>query len=271
MRDDGVLDLGKEALREIATPVVEAAGNPKEPFGIYVFGADEPEAELARAIERQVFLEVFGNPAELLAEEYGPYEDTTVFFVVIDHRRRLPAGQMRLILPSERGLKTFHDIGAVWGADPDRVLAATDPDVDPALVWDVATLAVEAEYRGSATDGLVSIALQQTLVQSVLVGEGRWLVSILDLKPLELIQMFAAAPFHRFAGLDPLSYLDSPLSVPVIVDFREWEPRLLADNPNSYDILWRGTGIEHAMRPPAWAALARTLGKEPARPVLVRR
>jgi hypothetical protein len=108
-------------------------------------------------------------------------------------------------------------------------------------------------------------------VQSVIVGAGRWLVSILDLKPLELIQMFAAAPFYPFEGLGPLSYLDSPLSMPVIVDFEEWEPRLFADNPNSYDILWRGVGIEHAMRPPAWAPLARTLGKEPAPPVLVRR
>jgi hypothetical protein len=265
------LDLAREELRELATPVIEAAGNPTEPFGVYVFTADQPEAELARHIERQVFLEVFGNPAELLEREYGPYEESTVFYTVLDHRRRLPAGQMRMTLPSPRGLKAFHDIERVWGADVDAVLASTGVEWDPARTWDVTTFAVEAEYRGKATDGLVSLGLQQTLIRSALAGDARWLVTILDLVPLDLIQRHSADCFQYFDGLEPKSYLDSPLSRPVFIDLVEWEPRVRERDPWAHDLFLRGIGIEAAVRPPQWGPLLRTLGRQPAPPALVTR
>ena len=84
------IDLVREEMRELASSVIDGAGNPTEPFGVYVFTADEPAAELARYVERTVFEEAFGNPRELLEAEYGPYESSTVFYAVLDHRRRLP-------------------------------------------------------------------------------------------------------------------------------------------------------------------------------------
>ena len=265
------LDLVQEELRELATPVVEAAGNPEEPFGIYVFTADQPEAELARHVERTVFDETFGNPRELLDAEYAPFEDSTVFYCVIDHRRRLPAGMMRIILPSTRGLKTFQVIEEAWGQDVTAVLERTGVEWDQDLAWDVTTLAVAGEYRGKSTDGLISLGLYQTLVRSALEGGARWHVTILDMKPLELIQTFTHGAFFGFEGLEPRSYLDSPLSVPMFVDYEEWVPRILEADPATHDLLIRGIGIEPAMRPPSWAPLLRALGKEPAPPSIVTR
>lgn len=258
------LDLVKEELRELATGVVEAAGNPSEPFGVYVFGAAEPESELARHVERTVFEETFGNPRELLDEEYGPYEASTVFYCVIDQRRRLPAGMMRIILPSEQGLKTFQVIEDVWGASRDDVMARSDTTWDLTRTWDVTTLAVAPEYRGKSTDGLISLGLYQTLVRSALAGDAQILVTILDMKPLDLIQTFTHIAFHGFAGVEPMSYLDSPLSIPMYVEFDEWIPRVLTDAPDTHNLLINGIGIEAAMRPPAWAPLMRALGREPA-------
>ncbi len=258
------LDLVREELRELAGPVIEAAGDPSEPFGVYVFGAEAPESELARHVEREVFHETFGNPGELLDAEYGPYEPSTVFYCVIDHRRRLPAGSMRMILPSERGLKTLRDLADVWGADLDAVIARTGTPWDPASVWDVATLAVDVDYRGKSTDGLISMALYQTLVRSGVAGGARYLVTILDMKPLELIQACTLECFQRFHEVEPLSYLDSPLSIPVFVDFEEWEPRLIAGAPDMHAILFGGTGLEAGVRPPDWGPLLAALGQQPA-------
>ena len=258
------LDLVKEELRELATGVVEAAGNPSEPFGVYVFGAAEPESELARHVERTVFEETFGNPRELLDEEYGPYEGSTVFYCVIDQRRRLPAGMMRIILPSEQGLKTFQVIEEVWGTPAEQIMARTDTTWDLTRAFDVTTLAVAPEYRGKSTDGLISLGLYQTLVRSGLEGAARFLVTILDMKPLDLIQTFTHNCFQEFPGIEAKSYLDSPLSIPMFLEFSEWLPRLQVEAPDTHDLLVHGIGIEAAMRPPAWAPLMRALGREPA-------
>lgn len=263
------LDLVEEELRELATPVVEAAGNPAEAFGVYVFTADQPESELARYVERTVFDETFGNPRELLDAEYLPYEESTVFYTVIDHRRRLPAGMMRIILPSARGLKTLQVIEDAWGVDVNGLLERTGLDWDLDLAWDVTTLAVAGEYRGKSTDGLISLGLYQTLVRSALAGGARWFLTILDMKPLELIQTYTHDCFHEFEGLGPRSYLDSPLSIPVYNDIPQWEPRLLAADPAAHDLLFRGIGIEVALRPPSWAPLLRMLGQTPDAPASV--
>ena len=263
------IDLVREEMRELASSVIDAAGNPSEPFGVYVFTADEPASELARYVERTVFEETFGNPRDLLEAEYGPYEASTVFYTVLDHRRRLPAGMMRMILPSVRGLKTFQVLKEFWSADVDDVTRATGADWDPALVWDVTTLAVDPEYRGKATDALVSLALYQTLITSGLAGGAHHFVTVLDLKPLDLIQTLTVDCFQFFEGLEPKSYLDSPLSVPVFIDLAEWEPRVLEGAPDTHGILFRGVGIEAAVRPPTWAPLLRSLGQVPAPPLLV--
>ena len=265
------IDLVREEMRELASSVIDAAGNPSEPFGVYVFTADEPASELARYVERTVFEETFGNPAELLDAEYGPYEESTVFYTVLDHRRRLPAGMMRIILPSDRGVKTFQVIEEVWGGRQDEVMARTATNWDLARTWDVTTLAVAVDYRGKSTDGLISLGLYQTLVRSALEGDALVLVTILDMKPLALIQTFTHNAFHEFEGIGPKSYLDSPLSVPAYVEFDEWVPRLIVDDPATHALLCDGVGIEVAMRPPSWAPLMRALGRAPNAPSLVTR
>ncbi len=266
------LDLVQEELRELAGGLIDATtDDPSTPFGVYVIHANTRESELARAVERTVFDETFGNPADLLDAEYGPYEESTVFFCVLDHRRRLPAGSMRLILPSDRGLKTFHEMVTVWGVQLDDVLASTGVEWDPRHVWDVTTLAVAREYRGKSTDGLISMALYQTLVRSVVEGGARWLVTILDTKPLELIQTLTHGSFFPFDGVEPISYLESPLSVPVYVDFDEWEPRFREVGGDSYDLLFNGIGIEAGVRGPLWTTLQHALGESPDVPLLVRR
>ena len=209
------IDLVQEELRELAGEVISAAGTPDEPFGMYVFGARERESALPRYVERLVFDEWYGNPAELLDAEYGPYEDASLFFCVIDHRRSLPAGMLRIALPSPLGFKTFHDMESVWGVPVEEALARTGLEWDLNRVWDTITIAVTKDYRGKATDGLITMSLLQSLAQALLMTNGQTLVTILDQHVLDLFQRTVCEPWQRFPGIEPIEYMDSPASVPV--------------------------------------------------------
>ena len=241
--------LDREELRELGGRVVAAAGRPSEPFGVYAFAADAPESELARHVERDVFYEFFNNTPELLDAEYGPYEASTLFVCALDHRRRLPAGAIRLVLPSPAGLKSLGDVEPVWGQRIDDVLVRTSLRLDADRAWDVATLAVDSEYRGRATDGLVRLGLYQGVAQLALRCHVSWVVTILDLVVLNLLQRAMADPFQRFAGLEPMPYLDSPASLPVYCDLDAYFARLETADPSMYEILFEGRGLEAAVRP----------------------
>ena len=247
MEPGGELDLVRAELEERVGQVTDP--DAAETFGTYVFASDEPGAELGRYLERLVFGEFFGNTPELLAEEYDPYEAASVFFCVVDHRRHLPAGVLRVIGPSDAGFKTLDDIERVWGQPVPEVLARTGIELDRARLWDVATLAVHPEYRGAATSGLVALGLYQGLTHgAVLSGIERW-VTVLDAVVLELIQNQCVRPFDYFRGVGPMNYLDSPASVPVWSDLPSWRERAAATDASMHGILFEGRGIEAAIAP----------------------
>ena len=221
-------------------------------FGVYVLPSQDPAAELARSVEREVFLEFFGNTPELLAAEYGPYESSSVFLCVVDHVLRQPAGVMRIILPSPRGFKSLHDVESRWGQPVDDVLARSGIDLDRSELWDVATLAVRSEYRGAASGGLVSLGLFQALAMLGPRSGVRWAFAILDVIVLDLIQTEFLRPFTLLDGLSPKRYLDSPSSLPVLLDADDFESRLRFRAPSMAEILFDGRGLESVISTPPW-------------------
>lgn len=248
------LDLG---LRERCAALVERSGA-EQPFGIHVLAATDPAAELGRIVERVVFREFFANTPELLAEEYAPYEPASLFLCVLDHRRLLPAGVMRIIVPSACGFKSLDDIERVWGENTAQVVARSSSALDHERCWDIATFAITSEYRGAATEGLVSLALYEALVMSARACDVPWFVAVLDVAVLAAISDRMGHPFTRFAGLEPKRYLDSPASLPVFVDLDAYEPRLAALDSTLHDILFRAVGLEAAVWSPDWTEAART-------------
>jgi hypothetical protein len=254
------LDLVQEEMRELATAVIEAAGDPPEPFGQYVFRPEDPESELARYVEQVVFGEWFGNSRELLDTEYRPYDESTVFLSILDHRRRMPAGMARMTLPSPQGFKTLNDIDAVWGRSLPDVLAETGLDWDLSRVWDVLTIAVMSEYRGKATEGLLTLSILQFGSQGLLRTGGRFSITVLDLVVLDLVQAMIGEPYQRFPGIEPIRYLDSPASIPVFADFDEWMPRLAAKDPELHDLLFVNPGIAPVLTGPSWQKVLRLAG-----------
>jgi hypothetical protein len=97
-------------LHELADDLLTTTGRDGTPFGVYVLESGDPSSALARQVERDVFLEFFGNTVDMLDAEYRAYDAASTFLCVIDHERRVTAGMIRLISPSPAGFKTLHDL-----------------------------------------------------------------------------------------------------------------------------------------------------------------
>jgi hypothetical protein len=257
------LDLVQEELRELAGRVIEGAGSPEEPFGLYTFLPGDPEAALARWVEQSVFDEFFGNSAELLDQEYGRYEPASFFMCVLDHRRRVPAGAARVTMASDLGLKTLADIESVWGQRLDEVLARTGRVWDLDRVWDAVTMAIAPDYRGKSTDGLLSLAMNSLGLRSLRACGGQDYVCVLDLEVLALFNAALHDAFIPFPGLEPMRYLDSPLSVPASTDLDDLERRLRATDPIMHGIMFEGVGLEAAVREMPWVPVLQRAGRDP--------
>lgn len=240
-------------LREQCAALVDRSGS-EQPFGTYVLASNDPAAEIGREVERMVFGEFFGNTPEMLAAEYAPYEPSSIFLCVIDQRRLVPAGVSRVIVASPAGFKSLHDITRVWDRAPDDLIARSGSALDLRSCRDVATLATANDYRGSGTEGLVSLALYQAIIMSALATNAPWLVAVMDVAVIDLLSERIGSPFSRYPDVQPERYLDSPASLPVYVDLPAYGNRLAAADESMHEILFRGTGLEAAVRTPDWAA-----------------
>lgn len=219
-----------------------------EPFGAYVYAFDEPGASIARELEQQVFLEAFGNTAEQLAAEYGPYESSSLFFCVIDHRRATIAGMMRMILPTPHGpgLKSLADLEPAWGTSASDLLAQAGLDLEIERTWDIATLAVAHEYRSAASAGLVSLGLFQSFVLTAHSAGINSFVMILDHIVFRMLRLRVRVPFIALAESRP--YLGSPASIPSFLLLDQWRERLRQGSPELLDVIFEGRGIGPALR-----------------------
>ena len=220
----------------------------KEPFGAYLFAAGEPGAELGRHLERAVFLEAFGNTPALLDAEYGRYEASSIFICVVDHRRGVPAGVMRVLTPSPAGFKSLDDIETVWGRPAATLIERTRLALDVTRTWDIATLAVADGYRGAAAQGIICMGLYQTLTLAALHCGIDWFIAILDMPVFRMLRWKLRMIFAGYADIGPLPYLGSAASLPAWCDVIEAERRLAEQDPDLHEILVLGRGLEPALR-----------------------
>lgn len=243
-------------LRELTIEV--SAPGAVEPFGAYLFGSDEPGAELGRYLERVVLLESFGNTAGDLAREYGPYEASSSFIVVVDHQRQLPAGVMRVVHPSPVGLKSLNDLESEWGESVEVLMERVGMECAFGKIWDIATLAAPIEYRARATGGLVTMGLYQTLTLAAQAAGIEMFVAILDMPVFRLLRWKLRMIFAGYPGVGPRPYLGSQASIPAWCDVRSADRHLAAVDPDLHRILTEGIGLEPALRCADLASISNT-------------
>jgi hypothetical protein len=255
MADDlPVLDLARFETAGLLARILPE--HPTTAFGVYALAGDDPVAEVVRKLERQVFEETFGDSPELLELEYGPYDDSSLFLLAVDHRRMVPAGAVRIILPSETGWKSLVDVERIWGIDVGDVIARTPGALTNRSIWDIATLAVAPDYRGAATSGLVSMALYQGLFMTAPRCGAQYFVAMLDSVVLRFLQWQLHHLFSRFEGLPAAPYLGSKSSSLVWFEVEEWRRRLEVTDPTLHELLFEGIGLEAAVSTPDWDEVA---------------
>lgn len=252
-RPHGILDDARA--RQLAQSIIPADAT--APFGLYVFGTEEPGAALGRHVEHAVFSEAFGDTIESLTEQYRPYEDVSFFICVVDHLRRLPVGVMRVLFPSPHGIKDLKEMEAIWDVSADELLERNGIALDPLRTWDVAMLGILPDYRSGTTGGSVIMGLFQALGVCAQACGVDWFVAILSLPAFRVVRWKLHMIFAGFDGLAPKQHQGSPASMPAWCDVRAAEKRLAETDPDLHDILVKGAGLEPVLRPVDPAAIER--------------
>lgn len=195
--------------------------------------------EAARECEEDVFLQAFGNTRAQLDEEYGPYNDQSIFLAVTDDAGHV-YGACRLITPGAAGLKTLNDVArAPWQVDGAR--SARAAGIDTSRTWDIATLGVRRDFRGPRL--MVGIALYHGLMKATRLNEVATATAILDSHAHRVLADVGYL-FSTLPGTKAAPYLGSEASIPV---FGHWTG--LADGqrrmfPDMYRLVTQGVGID---------------------------
>jgi hypothetical protein len=219
-----------------------------EPFGTYLFVNDDPAAAIARDLEEAVFLDAFGNTAELLHNEYHRYEPASFFLCVIDHRRKVCAAMMRVIIPvpGGPGLKSLIDIEPVWGRSPKDLYLEAGLEYDPDASWDIATQAIDRDYRVAASLGLMHIGMFQALARLGRHFGVHWIVAVQTYAVYRLTRMQLRRSFVAIAGERP--YLGGERSVPVCCDLPKAEREAREEDPILHELIYTGSTMKAALR-----------------------
>jgi hypothetical protein len=219
------------------------------PFCARLFVPGDPEGAQARQVEERVFLEVFGNTEELLSKEYEPYEPASVLLCVMDRRRDVAAGTMRVLLPSAAGFKSLNDVQPCWGVSVPDMLQAAGLDMEERRTWDIATLAVAPEYRGKAAMSLVTMGLMQAVTMTAWRLGVDWFVAVLDMPVFRLLRWRLRLTWSGFDGVGPMPYLGSKASIPAWCRISAAKDHLAVEDPDLHALLFEGTGLGPAIEP----------------------
>lgn len=156
-------DFGHEQIHDLSKEFLETRElKPDSQFGCYAIDGSNKYSNLGRYVESTVFLDAFGNTPNLMANEYGPYENSSEFFVVMDHESEMPVGVLRTIRNSEAGLKSLNDLKET-PLQLDAGEICDKYDIDPNRCIDVGTLAIIPEFRTRVGNILPSLLLYRTL------------------------------------------------------------------------------------------------------------
>ncbi len=202
----------------------------------------DPRGELreaARDCEAEVFIKSFGNTAEQLAEEFGPYEDASVLIAVTDPGGTVVAAA-RLITPGPAGLKTLNDLaGAPWYID--GAAAAAAAGIDPAATWDVATVSIRG--RRPRSHPQLSAALYHAMIRAVRANGVDATVAVIDVTVRDLLESIGLV-YRPLPGAAVAPFRGSPASIPLYAPFAEQMDTLCRLRPESHRLIALGVDFD---------------------------
>lgn len=168
---------------------------------------NSPLANVARRKEATIFGKSFGNTVQEMHEIYGNYEDKSRFYLVLvagDDGKIDNTGVLRVIMsPLEESItaKTIPD-GALR-EDFDLAKIYDDRELTPeTVVWDIGTLAVDEEFRGSRGKNRdkASLLLYRALYGDMVRDKIEFITAMLDSRALKSLRSIGL-PMKSFSGV----------------------------------------------------------------------
>jgi hypothetical protein len=176
-------------------------------FGCYLIPHKSHFSDVARVVECTVFERFFGDTPERMAQYYAAYEEHSLFLLIVDQHERRAAGALRIILPSSKGLKSLNDIAHAPLYIRGEQIVEHHAIMDARRCWDIGTLAVLKEYRGTASDHMVSLMLYGYLYALMRRRGIQHMVTILDKHAHAQLTQLLGVPIVPIAGSAPFTYL----------------------------------------------------------------
>jgi ribosomal protein S18 acetylase RimI-like enzyme len=187
-------------------------------YSVHVAGGHEDGALLSLQVAADVFLEAFGNTADVLRREYAHLIPSMTHVVVLDRETRTAVGSLLLQESPAGELKTVVDLaGPPWSVPPEQTLPALALTAGDRTAADLLLLAVSPEHRNR---GVAVLLLYAGWVVSAASGIDRW-TAILDDSLLDGLNALTGGVLHAIAPSGP--YLGSPASTPVTMRMRPAE------------------------------------------------
>jgi len=183
-------------------------------FSVHLAGPDDAAALLSLQVAVDVFLDAFGNSAELLRAEYAALLPAMTHLIVLDRVTRTAVGSLILQAAPAEELKTVVDLaGEPWSMPTDDALAALGLARGDRTAVDQLLLAVRPEYRKV---GMAQLLMYAGWVLSVQRGIHRW-TAIVD-EPLRRgMNELTGGALVPIGGAATLPYLGSAASTPVSI------------------------------------------------------
>ncbi len=218
-------DLSNEHMRGLTADLLKD----REPtctmrYVTYMISANYTYSNIARTVERTVFDEAFGNDADEMKKEYGPYEEQSRFLLSVDRVASLPVGVLRIIENGDNGLKSLNDFTS---SHPDlsmKDIEAFHGVNDFENCWDIGTVAILPGNRSST--GEVSLQLYRGMYRTAEEEGVSQFVSIVDHKAYRMLTGHLGIPFVSLAGSEPFEYLGSTSSHALYGSVQEFYPKM---------------------------------------------
>jgi hypothetical protein len=164
----------------------------------------------ARACEQAVFGRRFGNSAEEMEHEYGPFEGSTTFGAVFATNGTAVAA-VRLIRPGPVRVKTLQDAAKPPWSLAEQQLTDT-VGLHERHTWDVASFTVDAVAGGA--DRRIAPTLLRLLFAALRANSATSFVAVLDSTARRALRGLGVTMLE-LGDAKPAPYLGSPSSVPV--------------------------------------------------------
>ena len=194
-------DLTKRLLERQPSPMADK-------YICFEVDGQDPLSNVGRHIERVRFEKTFGNTADDMAREYGPYEHASTFFISVDREDEAPAGVLRIIRNSAVGLKTINDVaGPPLHLSKEHIMAYHNIDTLDDC-WDIGTVATMPE-QPSAT---ASIQAYRAMYLAADRDNVKHFISVIDAKALSQLSGYLGIPFQALVDTPPFEYLGSDRS-----------------------------------------------------------